>query len=48
MIYIGGGSYYIEPCPECGATLWNGRRENSDCPFHWHPKNEGEDNEDPS
>ena len=48
MSYIGGGPYYAEPCPECGAVLWNGRCENPDCPYHWHPKDEDEDDKDPS
>ena len=30
MSYIGGGMYHAEPCPECGAILWNGRCENPD------------------
>lgn len=24
MSYIGGGPYYAETCPECGALLWTG------------------------
>lgn len=42
MSYIGGGPYYAETCPQCGSTLWNGRCENPDCCFHWHPR---EDND---
>lgn len=38
MSYIGGGPYYAETCPECGALLWNGRCENPDCKYHWNPK----------
>lgn len=38
MSYIGGGPYYAEICPECGETMWNGRCENPDCIYHWHPK----------
>ena len=31
-------------CPECGSTMWNGRCENPDCKYHWHPEEEeGED-----
>ena len=40
MSYLGGGPYHAEPCPECGAILWNGRCENPDCHYHWHPKDE--------
>ena len=43
MSYLGGGPYHAEPCPECGAILWNGRCENPDCHYHWHPKEEDED-----
>ena len=46
MSYIGGGPYYAEPCPECGATLWNGRCENPDCKYHWTPKEDDEDNDE--
>ena len=28
MSYIGGGMYDAQPCPACGAILWNGRCEN--------------------
>lgn len=37
MSYIGGGPYYAQQCPECGGILWNGRCENPDCEYHWHP-----------
>ena len=43
MSYLGGGPYHAEPCPECGAILWNGRCENPDCYYHWHPKEDEED-----
>lgn len=43
MSYIGGGMYYAEPCPACGATLWNGRCENRDCEYHWNPKKDDDD-----
>lgn len=43
MSYIGGGPYYAEICPLCGSILWNGRCENPDCYFHWHPR-EDDDN----
>lgn len=45
MSYIGGGMYHAEPCPLCGETLWNGRCENPDCHYHWHPKEDDEDEE---
>ena len=47
MSYIGGGPYYAEPCPFCGQTLWNGRCENRDCFYHWHPKKDGDEEDDP-
>ena len=47
MSYIGGGPYYAEPCPFCGQTLWNGRCENPDCFFHWHPKKDDGEEDDP-
>ena len=43
MSYIGGGMYHAEPCTECGAILWNGRCENPDCVYHWHPKTDDGD-----
>ena len=43
MSYLGGGPYHAEPSPECGAILWNGRCENPDCHYHWHPKEDDED-----
>lgn len=45
MSYIGGGPYYAEPCPECGFTLWNGRCENPDCPYHWNPKDDSNESD---
>ena len=33
-----GERRYAEICPECGETMWNGRCENPDCHYHWHPK----------
>ena len=43
MSYIGGGPYYAETCPLYGVVMWNGRCENPDCYFHWHPQeNEGD------
>ena len=32
MSYIGGGMYDAQPCPACGAILWN----------HWLPKPDDE------
>ena len=46
MGYIGGGPYYAEPCPKCGSTLWNGRCENPDCEYHWHPKEDDDYDDD--
>lgn len=40
---LGGGPYEATTCPECGSTIWNGRCENPDCKYHWHP--EGEEDE---
>ena len=37
MSYIGGGPYYAETCPVCRETIWNGRCENPECIYHWHP-----------
>ncbi len=35
---LGGGPYEATTCPECGSTMWNGRCENPDCKYHWHPE----------
>lgn len=43
MSYIGGGMYDAQPCPACGAILWNGRCENPDCVYHWRPKQDDDD-----
>lgn len=48
MSYLGGGPYYAETCPLCGRLLWNGRCENLDCRYHWNPKNDDEDSENPN
>ena len=45
MSYLGGGPYHAELCPECGAVLWNGHCENPDCHYHWHPKDEDEEDD---
>ena len=39
MSYMGVGysGYECRECPECGATMWNGRCENTDCHYHWYP-----------
>ena len=37
---LGGGPYEATTCPECGSTMWNGRCENPDCKYHWHPEEE--------
>ena len=36
------GMYDAQPCPACGAILWNGRCENPDCVSHWLPKPDDE------
>ena len=46
MGYIGGGMYQAEPCPLCGETLWNGKCENPDCHYHWHPKDDEEEDDE--
>ena len=42
---LGGGPYEAITCPECGSTMWNGRCENPDCKYHWHPVEEEEEDE---
>lgn len=37
---LGGGPYEASTCPECGSTMWNGRCENPDYKYHWHPEEE--------
>ena len=43
MSYLGGGPYHAEVCPLCGEIMWNGRCESLDCRYHWHPKEDDED-----
>lgn len=43
MSYLGGGPYHAEVCALCGEVMWNGRCENLDCRYHWHPKEDDED-----
>lgn len=38
--------YQAEPCPLCGETLWNGKCENPDCHYHWHPKDDEEEDDE--
>ena len=45
MSYLGGGPYHAETCPLCGQTLWNGKCENPDCRYHWHPKEDDGDSD---
>ena len=47
MAYMGVGysMYEVERCPLCGALMWNGRCENPECEYHWHPKEDNEDDE---
>lgn len=42
---IGGGPYQGSRCPKCGELMWNGRCENIDCDYHWHPLEEDDDNQ---
>lgn len=42
---LGGGPYEVTTCPECGSTMWNGRCENPNCKYHWHPEEEEEEDE---
>ena len=41
----GYSGYEYEVCPSCGNGMWNGQCENTDCEYHWYPK-EDEDFED--
>ena len=43
MSDIGGGMYDACQCPACGELMWNGRCENPDCKYHWHPLDEEKD-----
>lgn len=37
---------YEADTPQCtGCGMWNGRCENPDCEYHWHPLDE-EDNDE--
>ncbi len=38
--------YEVTTCPICGSNMWNGRCENPDCYFHWHPYKESEGKEE--
>lgn len=38
--------YDCTRCPLCGALMWNGQCENRDCKYHWHPKDDDEEDED--
>lgn len=41
---LGGGPYEITGyCPECGSLMWNGRCENNECQYHYHPISEEDD-----
>lgn len=40
---LGGGPYQVSDCPICGSLMWNGVCENQDCYFHWHPLDDGDD-----
>ena len=39
MSYMGVGysGYEHRKCPLCGEDMLNGRCENLDCEYHWHP-----------
>lgn len=45
MSYMGAGysGYEIGRCPKCGELMWNGRCENPDCEYHWHPMKNDEE-----
>ncbi|MFG6324449.1 MAG: hypothetical protein K1W41_24685 [Lachnospiraceae bacterium] len=42
----GGGPYEVSTCPKCGNLMWNGQCENIDCGYHWHPMEDGDEEED--
>lgn len=42
----GGGPYEVSTCPKCGSLMWNGQYENIDCGYHWHPMEDGDEEED--
>lgn len=37
--------YDITTCPDCGQLMFNGRCENPDCRYHWHPKTDDDDDD---
>lgn len=37
--------YECQECPLRGQGMWNGRCENTDCEYDWHPLDEEDDNE---
>lgn len=45
MSYMGAGysGYEVGRCPKCGELMWNGRCENPDCKYHWHPMKNDEE-----
>lgn len=47
MAYTGDNGYEYQTCPVCSEGMWNGRCENTDCEYHWHPlETEENDNEE--
>ena len=48
MSYMGVGysGYECKRCPKCGELMWNGRCENLDCEYHWHPMEDDDENAD--
>jgi hypothetical protein len=40
---LGGGPYECRRCPKCGCLMWNGRCENKECEYHWHPMEDDEE-----
>lgn len=49
LVMLGGGMYEVSTCPKCGERMWNGRCENTDCSYHWHPlTDEGDEKEEDS
>lgn len=37
--------YDVSTCPKCGCLMYNGRCENRECTYHWHPYDECEEKE---
>jgi len=48
MSYIGAGysGYEVRRCPKCDSLMWNGKCEDPDCQYHWHPLEEEDEDID--